>query len=606
MAKQVSSETARNIARNTDYLDCGICLERLKKPKFLNCEHSYCEACLIGCTPADANKVVCPKCATETPFPDHDIGVASIPTNPFIEDILHEYTQQMKFLHHKDPSITKCEACERGNRAIACCLVCEEYLCYDCEEAHKKLSPQRAHNVERLYWVSKLDIKPKTPECNTHPGRPAIFSCSCCNKRICIQCVGIDYKPEEVENCERCHRKIEDWNSSNLKTKLAIASGDKTQVDEDGGIPPDPIRSAVTESDLRKITNADVDLSELQEALVKRTQEQIKRVEDEEKDLMTEINALENKELQSIRRYKEIQRVRALKCKQIITIVRNLIASDYSYLIVTMYRRIFPIMKKCRDLGEKMLTEDIELLKFSTDELKLVEPSKLIGRVDCLMSFQKQWGRDGQSGKEKFEWGHGIAMYPSGDIVVCDRNAKQVITYSQAGEVQFEVISPPKSSKYCFCDPCDVAITSDSFLLLVDRSNFVKIFDEGGRFFRAFNSQSPEENPDPNISLCGIAVDDKDRIAVADGPRKMITLHFNDGVLIHRFRTKCTPGFLAINSQHQILVSGYPLGKVEVLDYEGDLLFWFNCMIEGRRLMIGDIIVDTQDNIWIGMYDPLE
>ncbi|XP_072025200.1 E3 ubiquitin-protein ligase TRIM71-like [Amphiura filiformis] len=605
--RRVGKEKAKHLAENTEYLNCGICLNRVVKPKFVNCEHSFCEDCLIEHTPAEATKVVCPKCGTETPFPDPEIGLTSIPTNPYVQEILHEYTQHIRFLSEIDPGIQKCEACDSGDSAVACCLVCEEYLCNDCEESHKKLTPMRGHNIEQLDWVPHLEIKTRTPECTTHDGRPAIFSCSCCNKRICIECVGIDYKPEEVENCKKCHRKIEFVKQANLDSKLAVASGGRQHeyVEDDGGVPPDPIQSAVTDSDLRKIT-CDVDLDDLKEGLVERAQEEITRVECEEKELLAEISAFENRELMTIRRYKDKQRVRALKCKQILSITHGLMTINCPSLVVTVHPRLMPLLDKCSDMNGGSFEEELDVLTFTPDEMRLADTSKLIGRVDCLMTFQSQWGRDGKPGKEQFDWGHGIAVYPSGDIAVCDREAKRIIIYSRAGEVQFEVISPPEKSKHCVNTPCDVAITSDAFLLMVDGSKLVKIFDDKGFFLRAFNTQGPHETPDASVSLCGVAVDDKDRIAVADCGRCAITLHYSDGTLIKQIRCKCHPGFIAINSSYQILISAYPLGKVEVMDYDGNLLFWFNVMIEGRRHKIGGIIVDTQDNMWIGVYDHLE
>ncbi len=606
--RKVGRERAKDLAENTDVLNCGLCLNHLKKPKFLNCEHSYCEQCLISITSPHATSVVCPKCDTETPYPEPEKGLGSIPTNPYIQDILNEYYYHMKYLYQIDPSIQKCESCDSGDRAVACCLTCEEYLCTECETAHKKLNPVRGHNVEQIDWVPYTEMKLKTQECNTHPGRAAIFSCSCCNKRICIECVGINYEPEEVENYKNCHRKIEHQNQTNLDSKLEVANSitRKRNQEEDGGVPPDPVHSAVSESDLRKIMLSDMDLDDMKAALSKRAQEQINRVEKEERELVDEINVFEMKHLMIIRRYKDKNRARALKCLQILSIARNLANLDCHYVVVSLHQRLVPLLQKCRVLDFNSFEEDVDILSLKPDEMRLVDPSKLIGRVDCLMTFQAQWGADGKPCKRQLNWGHGIAVYPSGDVAICDRSGRRVIIYTCTGQVQYDLMSPPEKSKHRLNTPCDAAVTSNGFLLVVDCSNRVKIFDEKGLFLRAFITQSPHETPEENVSLVSVAVDDRDRIAVADYGRSLITLHYKDGVLIRQIRCKCRPGFITINSQYQILISAYPHGKVEVMDYEGNLLFWMNVMIEGRKHKIGGIMVDTQNNIWVGVHDSME
>ena len=53
----------------TKHLECAICLERLKEPKVLSCQHTYCKRCLERLVTTDGRgncEVTCPECRRKT------------------------------------------------------------------------------------------------------------------------------------------------------------------------------------------------------------------------------------------------------------------------------------------------------------------------------------------------------------------------------------------------------------------------------------------------------------------------------------------------------------------------------------------------------------
>ena len=73
------AETKLSIAMNK-LLECSICLERLKKPKMLPCQHNFCmEPCLIGLADYEKDEVKCPLCRKSYSLTDK--GIQGFPNN---------------------------------------------------------------------------------------------------------------------------------------------------------------------------------------------------------------------------------------------------------------------------------------------------------------------------------------------------------------------------------------------------------------------------------------------------------------------------------------------------------------------------------------------
>ncbi|KAK7486458.1 hypothetical protein BaRGS_00022259 [Batillaria attramentaria] len=74
MASGTLSET------RSDSLQCSVCLDQFKNPKFLHCYHTFCEGCLRRLE--RKSQVKCPECRSVTEIPDG--GVSRLQTNFYI------------------------------------------------------------------------------------------------------------------------------------------------------------------------------------------------------------------------------------------------------------------------------------------------------------------------------------------------------------------------------------------------------------------------------------------------------------------------------------------------------------------------------------------
>jgi len=51
------------------HLECAVCLERIKEPKMLTCQHTFCRGCLERSVVTDDQgkcEVTCPECKEKT------------------------------------------------------------------------------------------------------------------------------------------------------------------------------------------------------------------------------------------------------------------------------------------------------------------------------------------------------------------------------------------------------------------------------------------------------------------------------------------------------------------------------------------------------------
>ena len=87
---------------------------------------------------------------------------------------------------------TKCGNCEVGV-ATGYCHDCEEFLCDNCQAAHKALKLTRSHQIVSIQefqaQAAKLmAAKKKIPSCEKHRGNELEIYCEACKKLICIYC----------------------------------------------------------------------------------------------------------------------------------------------------------------------------------------------------------------------------------------------------------------------------------------------------------------------------------------------------------------------------------------------------------------------------------
>ncbi|XP_065886761.1 E3 ubiquitin-protein ligase TRIM71-like [Dysidea avara] len=176
-------------------ITCSICGDLFTDPKSIPCLHTFCKRCIersIESNKKMAAIVCCPLC--RAPLPQD--GIASIPTNFTINRLVEIYGKRKE---SGQISVTmKCGKCEEDAPAITWCLDCEEALCRDCNEFHRKWKDFKSH---KTVPISEFLQNPKqavaTPEkeefCKTHTKQTLDLYCKTCSSLICRDCTLKDH-----------------------------------------------------------------------------------------------------------------------------------------------------------------------------------------------------------------------------------------------------------------------------------------------------------------------------------------------------------------------------------------------------------------------------
>ena len=123
-----------------EQLTCGKCHNLYTNPKTLSCHHSFCQQCIEGLPTIPTLFVACPTCHQHTELPDH-AGPAGFSVSPHLLEFRQIYEEMRKLSGE-----VKCDNCPNAN-ASGYCKDCNQSLCKECIETHKKWAPFAKHVI---------------------------------------------------------------------------------------------------------------------------------------------------------------------------------------------------------------------------------------------------------------------------------------------------------------------------------------------------------------------------------------------------------------------------------------------------------------------------
>ena len=123
-----------------EQLTCGKCHNLYTNPKTLSCLHSFCQQCIEGLPTIPTLFVACPTCHQHTELPDH-AGSAGFTVAPQVVELRQIYEEMRKLSGE-----VKCDNCSNAD-ASGYCKDCNQSLCKECIEMHKKWAPFAKHVI---------------------------------------------------------------------------------------------------------------------------------------------------------------------------------------------------------------------------------------------------------------------------------------------------------------------------------------------------------------------------------------------------------------------------------------------------------------------------
>ena len=221
-------------------ITCAVCHGFYQKAKLLPCNHYYCSTCIekmaarSGGGPFD-----CPECRKETRLPAG--GVAGLQPAFFVERIkdLHG-----KMARAEGKVEALCEQCA-GEKSVAFCRQCAEFICGDCVAIHKKIRVFAGHVVASLEDMIKGGVKniplKEAParKCAEHDKTLKLF-CFDCERLICRDCIVIEHKEHKFEFVKKSapegRRRLRESLAPLQEVRADVAGAEKWVVSEEAKV----------------------------------------------------------------------------------------------------------------------------------------------------------------------------------------------------------------------------------------------------------------------------------------------------------------------------------------------------------------------------------
>ncbi|XP_050398275.1 E3 ubiquitin-protein ligase TRIM56 [Patella vulgata] len=201
------------MAEKNDRLNCSICLNDFKKPKILDCFHSFCESCLSDYVRKyeENGEFMCPLCRRTILIPTG--GVKDLASNVYIEE-----RQSV----HQPKSNPPCNICDKDIQSQFRCKDCDKFLCDSCKTTHDLFVSGLNHYVISLAEDDTNDVKPlRHVICQHHQKKNAVY-CSDCSKVICSKCSKKEHEHHIIINSEDTDQVIKAAKASLEKLKKDI------------------------------------------------------------------------------------------------------------------------------------------------------------------------------------------------------------------------------------------------------------------------------------------------------------------------------------------------------------------------------------------------
>ena len=180
-----STMSAVEVKKAQNNLTCPVCYQLFRSPKYLPCYHSYCEGCLEKMQVQ--SRIICPECRKEAKVPAG--GVKELATNFFINRLVDDLILKKKVDGEQE---VKCDECDEDDPVVSFCPECNSFLCYACNDHHKRNKRYRGHAVVPLTELksnkdASIQAKLKIPLCKEHDEQLKYY-CETCDELVCMYC----------------------------------------------------------------------------------------------------------------------------------------------------------------------------------------------------------------------------------------------------------------------------------------------------------------------------------------------------------------------------------------------------------------------------------
>ncbi|XP_078085209.1 tripartite motif-containing protein 3-like [Mustelus asterias] len=606
-------------------LTCSVCLERYTRPRFLPCQHTFCqEPCLSGLVDPDGRQVKCPQCRRVHAIPRE--GVTGFPSNRTILGFLDISMGQVS--SQANIRTLTCGSCSLG-KELTTCHHCQDQLCCSCHRAHMK----------RVQWdlrslVSQL--RRSIPKLSDALGSLERRSASLQENGEAVRTkIRRSAERHITELKERERALILEVDSMVRSSGRALQS---KQEDLELGLATVTSHCDCVDSSLARSGN--LSTTELWQ-LHQQSRELIDQVRQLEKpqlewpQLLTFVpstaiypnginfgtvtwvmkDSIPTPIISSpLPRGQEIQRSypSVTSMPNSVEMFPPLPLTNSSGLLL---KAPTSILTSRTQLGQRPTTlgpTDTPTLAIEPQGIGSHLPAFRLTDHSLLLHYQGKGHmkcKIGSKGSDlgHFTWPRGVAVTRGGELVVADSSNHRVQVFDRRGRFlrSFGSYGSAEGEFDCLAG---VAVSNQGWIVTADRYNHrLQLFHGSGRFLRAFGR---EGSGDGQLSYpWGVAVDRRGLVYVCDKDNHRLQLFTLDGRFVRTFGRRGAgdgqleqPHYVALGPADRVVVSDSGNHRVQIFDMSGGFLGKFGS--EGTALgqfkYPRGVALDHQGNILVG------
>ncbi|XP_071787473.1 uncharacterized protein [Asterias amurensis] len=573
------------------HIECPICLSRFTDPKILDCLHSFCFKCLqelIDKQDPKTDLIICPMCKKETSIPDG--GLSDLLSCFFLSSLIDDVINLEGSKEDIDPPVVKCEGCDEGLEAVSRCVDCNANYCKTCLENHAKLKAISHHLIVNAVGSSneqpKVKDKTGSPKCRKHTDQELRFYCDTCDLLACPVCVVFDHRASnhnlsEINDSIRSYRRAVDE---------ALQKFDKCRKQF----------QKVDDSIKNSQQSLQLMVARALRDIVAKEEEEITKIRNTSRLLQERVTQIGQERGKGFEGIQSSNHDKMSRAEQIVASVNDLMQHADNFELLDLKPKVMHNLDFHKELQFQTVQHSKSFIGFKGHDI--ITDADLGEILE-----QEKWEVKTKFGK--YGWGDGkfidardVACFSNGDIVVTDSTRCLLSTFTSNGSYKYTgVQSGTEHGK--LKQPFGVTVTSDDLLLVTDRQD-VKVYDRELRYIRQFRPSQNQVEGQSESLLRGIAVDKKDRIAVADCKRKVISLHNMDGSIIstiHRddISSNC---HLSVSSKERLIFTNYDNMKLVCVDFMGNEVFNIITSIDGKPVNPYGVCCDDAGDIYVSVY----
>ena len=188
-------------------VSCPVCSEIFTDPRQLSCLHSFCLCCLKRWhqTSRNANNrqdsVICPNCRAISSVPESS-DLEDLPTSFYLKGLV-----DVLAIKESNTTQVSCGNCDQKTSEASYCFQCCIFYCEECVIAHNKIRSNANHRVLALREFQDKDYedllkRPAFCPKQRHQKEELKYFCKNCKTAVCQSCSSLEHSGHALEHIE--------------------------------------------------------------------------------------------------------------------------------------------------------------------------------------------------------------------------------------------------------------------------------------------------------------------------------------------------------------------------------------------------------------------